>query len=79
MTMRSANRQPGASPSCRELMVGFLEMETPASASSALSKLSMDLMDVCPHRRRAVLALETLFSAPVGVPRPGFEMKIQGR
>lgn len=46
----------------REVMVGFLEMETPVSLSSLSSQLSTDLKDVWPHRRRAGRAC--LFSAP---------------
>lgn len=81
MTMRSSNRQLDVlrALSFRELIVGFLEMETPASASSTLSQLSTDLIDVWPHRRRPVLTPVTLFSAPVGVALVGFEIKIQGR
>lgn len=58
-------------------MVGFLEMETPASGSSPSSQLSMDLKDVCPHRRRPVRAEVMLFSAPVGASLVAFEMNIK--
>lgn len=47
-------------------MVGFLEIETPASASSDSSKLSADLMEVWPHRLRPLLTPVTLFSALEG-------------
>lgn len=72
MKIRRSNRQlgPPAAPSFRELMVGFLEMETPASASSPSSQLSSDLLDASPQRLRPVLTALMLFSAPVG-----FEVK----
>lgn len=81
MKTRSSNRQlgPSGALSFRELMVGFLEMETPASASSPSSQLSTDLKDVWPHRRRPVLTPATLFSAPEGAARVGFKMNIQSR
>ncbi|KAF3857968.1 hypothetical protein F7725_011169 [Dissostichus mawsoni] len=66
MKIRRSNRQlgPSAAPSFRELMVGFLEMETPASASSPSSQLSSDLLAACPQRLRPVLTALMLFSAP---------------
>lgn len=69
--MKRPNRQLGPSGvwPFRELIVGFLEMETPTSASSPSSQLSTDLKDVWPHRRRPVLTADTLFSAPVTAPR----------
>lgn len=77
--MKRSNRQPGPSSalSFTELMVGFLEMETPASASSPSSQLSTDLKDACPHRLRPVLAPVVLFSAPVAAALVGFKMNIK--
>lgn len=57
---------PFSALSFRELMVGFLEMDTPASASSPSSQLSTDLKDVWPHRRRPDLTPVVLLSAPMG-------------
>lgn len=65
---------PSSGLSFRELIVGFLEMETPASASSPSSQLSTDLKDVWPHRLRPVLTPVMLFSAPVRAPLVGFKM-----
>lgn len=65
---------PSSGLSFRELIVGFLEMETPASASSPSSQLSADLKDVWPHRLRPVLTPVMLFSAPVRAALVGFKM-----